>query len=243
MDGKHIYIVPPANSGSVFYNFKGTYSVVLFAIVDHNYEFIYVDVGTEGKSSDGGIWRECTFKEWLEADDLEMPEPRNLPGSNVPTCPMIVADDAFPLTPNVMKPFNRRHLSKSEAVFNYRLSRARRVAENCFGILANRFRVFLTNIMMQPDRVVGMVLAAAILHNLLRRRCGKNYIPAGSIDQEDVDHGLIPGEWRNQYQLPKIPPPQGRNTPILAKQLRKRLSKYFMTPAGEVPWQYDSIKF
>jgi hypothetical protein len=66
-----------------------------------------------------------------------------LPGSETPIPYVLVADDAFPLTSYLMKPYAGK-LTKGSAksVFNYRLSRARRIVENAFGLLSSVFRIF-----------------------------------------------------------------------------------------------------
>ena len=60
-DGKHIPILHPKDSGSDFYNYKGFFSIVMLAIVDYDYRFLYVDVGCQGRISDGGVFRNSAF--------------------------------------------------------------------------------------------------------------------------------------------------------------------------------------
>lgn len=55
MDGKHKTLQSPIKSGSDFYNYKSFFSIVLFALVDANYNFIYANVGFQGRISDGGV--------------------------------------------------------------------------------------------------------------------------------------------------------------------------------------------
>ena len=133
----------PENTVGEFYNYKGTDSVVLMAIVDANYSFIYVNVGCQGRISDGGVFKNTEFCKKLANKDLTLPQDEALPGRTIPVPYTLIADDAFPLTRHIMKPYaTDLNRGSPRIVFNYRLSRARRIVENAFGLLASVFRIF-----------------------------------------------------------------------------------------------------
>ena len=55
---------------------------------------------------------------------------------------IIVTDYDFPLRTDLLKHYPFHNFLFPHRLFNYRLSRGRRIFENGFGILANRFRFF-----------------------------------------------------------------------------------------------------
>ncbi|XP_068082458.1 uncharacterized protein [Anabrus simplex] len=232
LDGKHIRIKRPPNSTSSFFNYKGTYSIILFAMVDADYCFRYIDVGHDGIANDSTVFKNSTLKIALEKNLL-----------NWPNGGLCVADDAFCLTPYCLKPFSHRGLTVQERVFNYRLSRARRVAENAFGILAGRFRVFNTPIPLNVDTIETLVKSACAIHNWLRQISSRTYFPSGSVDDEDLNTGVItPGAWRI---VPTFMSPVDRfcssnNCGRAGEQVRKWYMHQFMTTLS-VPRQMTSI--
>lgn len=127
--------------------------------MDHNYNFTFIDVGSYGSISDGGIFAKSSLRIAIEENQL------NLPNGYV-----ILGDEAFPLTPYLMKPYPRRNqLSIPQKVFNYRLCRARRIVENAFGILSARFRIFKSPIVLKTNTVIKLIKATCALHNWIRK--------------------------------------------------------------------------
>ena len=73
MDGKQVNIEVPANSGTVYFNYKKTFSVFLPALVDVNCKFIMIDVGSFGRSSDGGILLHSALGRRMDNGRLNIP--------------------------------------------------------------------------------------------------------------------------------------------------------------------------
>jgi hypothetical protein len=170
MDGKHIAIKCPRNGGSLYYNYKKFHSIVLLALVDADYKFVWVDAGANGSASDAQVFNGCELKAAIQHNTIGFPEDDPLPGDDKPIPYFIVGDDAFALRTWLMKPYTLRNLTHEQRIFNYRLSRARRIVENAFGILANRFGCLLTKMRQTPETVADIVLACCCLHNLMRIR-------------------------------------------------------------------------
>lgn len=79
LDGKHIACKCPSRSGSIFFNYKKYYSVVLLALVDSDYKFVWADIGGCGSASDAQLWNDSDLKAAAENGDLDLPQPGPLP--------------------------------------------------------------------------------------------------------------------------------------------------------------------
>ena len=237
LDGKHVACRQPPNSGSTYYNYKGFYSIIMLALVDADYKFIWVDIGGKGAASDAQIYNASELKEVVDDASIGFPPPEFLPGDNQDPCPFFfVADDAFALDESMMKPFSQRKMTDEERIYNYRLSRSRRIVENAFGILANRFQILLTTMNHHPSTVRLIVQTCIILHNLMRTRYPG--LQNAAVDREDDQHNVIPGAWRTGRNMQDLHTVRGPNrASTVAKRQRLLLKHYVNSPAGSVAWQ------
>ena len=125
IDEKHICTENPPNSGSLYYNYKGFYSLMLLAICDANYNFTVLDVGQYGSNNDADVLANSLLGQILETNSLKLPSPPQLEGCNYNPLPYyFVGDEDFPLSEIMMRPYPGK-LEEPEKIFNYRLSRAR----------------------------------------------------------------------------------------------------------------------
>lgn len=237
IDGKHVQIRCPNESGSDYYNYKGTFSTILLAVVDDAYCFTYVDIGSNGRASDGGVLANSKLQQAIDNNTL-----------NLPANALFVADDAFPLREYLLKPYTKRAgaLTLKQKVFNYRLSRARRIVENAFGLLASRFRIFEKPIPLSPEKVDSIVKATIALHNWLRITSPGVYFYRGCVDVEDIETGeIIEGDWRRNVRTEGLPSVRNfgrlRNPTKRARKVRDELADWFMGE-GSVPWQFQFVQ-
>ncbi|CAN7945786.1 unnamed protein product [Ixodes hexagonus] len=250
LDGKHVAIQAPDDAGSDTFNYKGFHSIVLLAACDATYKFTLVDIGQPGRFSDGGVFRDSEMGQSVLSGGLDLPPAGQLPQTQTKLPFVFVGDEAFPLLPNLMRPFPRRELQLLARLFNYRLSRARRIIESTFGILVARWRIFRQPFQSSPETLEAIVWACVNLHNYLRacdesEQGHRRYCPRGYTDQETTSGDVVDGHWRADARVSNalsgmdcisslVPADKG-------KAVRDTFSRYFCSRAGEVPWQYRVV--
>jgi len=78
IDGKHIQLKCPSDSGSMYYNYKHYCYIVLQGLADARCRFIAFDIGAYGKQSDGGIFRHISLYQLLRSNNFNMPNAKKL---------------------------------------------------------------------------------------------------------------------------------------------------------------------
>ena len=116
INGTHIRIECPKNSGTLYYNYKDYYSLVLLAVCGANYCFTRFDIGSYDSNNDNGILTNSEMDARLENQSFDLRRDTDL----VACVGFLLGDEIFPLTSRLLKPFSGRNLPKD----NYRHSRA-----------------------------------------------------------------------------------------------------------------------
>ncbi|XP_036143475.1 putative nuclease HARBI1 [Monomorium pharaonis] len=227
IDGKQVQIQSPPHNGSVFYNYKGNHSINLLAVCDAKYCFTLVDIGAEG--SDGGIFAHSNFGQQFDRNEMDLPQPRPIKASGLALPFVLVADEAFALTYYMMRPYPR--LNRQRKVFNYRLSRARRMIESAFCILTSKWQIYRRPIIASVSTAVKIIQATVCLHNFIIQNENKlslskrHYIRM--INKEVVNNALqeISNAGRNGHTR-------------FASKIRDDFASYFEN-TGAIPWHWE----
>lgn len=232
IDGKHIAIRAPHKSGSQYFNYKKFFSTVLLAVVDAKYKFVVVDCGAYGRNSDGGILFNSTFGQKLQNQTLHIPPNKCLPGTDVSLPHVFVADEAFPLSKNIMRPYPGNQLigNRDKKVFNRRLSRSRQTVECAFGILTMKFEIFERRLKIQPRHLYSIILACTCLHNYII-----DSDPVMFLQEESHNRR------RNSTILDSLHSREDDNL-LQNMDIRDDFKEYFNSPSGSLDWLNDIVE-
>lgn len=236
LDGKHVRIKCPPNAGSLYYNYKRYHSIILMAASDASYRFTFIDVGSPGADGDVNVFSRTDFGKHIleDAPFLNLPPDSPINGDDTPY--FFIADDAFPLSHRIMKPYGTAtELINAQRIFNYRLSRARRTVENAFGILTMRWGCLRSEFLCAPDKVKIIVAACCALHNFLLNRSASY---ATSADRYDKNEKVVEGEWRTLQQMDQINGHKRGRPHEAGSFIRRKLTEYFNN-VNILPFQFE----
>ena len=75
LDGTHVTLKKPKNTGALYHNYKGFFSIAMLAVVDGQYNFRWLDAGTVGSCSDAQIFNASQLKTRIEDGRIGFPDP------------------------------------------------------------------------------------------------------------------------------------------------------------------------
>uniref|UniRef100_A0A3Q3F1G4 DDE Tnp4 domain-containing protein n=1 Tax=Labrus bergylta TaxID=56723 RepID=A0A3Q3F1G4_9LABR len=155
IDGCHVRVVAPAAHEQAYLNRRLFHSIQFQAICDHRGKFLDVFVGYPGSVHDARVLRHSD----VYVHQLYPPQAWFLIEDGGYPC---IQDPITLITPYqepVQSPVHRR--------FNGKLSRARLVVEQAFGIMKTRWRtIFLKAMEVRIPFAVEVITCCAVLHNL-----------------------------------------------------------------------------
>ncbi|KAK3931751.1 Protein ALP1-like [Frankliniella fusca] len=252
VDGKQVYIKAFPHSGSRWFGYKKRHCMTFMGVSNAKHQFIIVESGASGKRSDANIFHRSNFASKLIHGQLNIPPSCPVSGltENLPF--FFVGDNAYPKSGNFAVPFKGMSLKDEEMVYNYRLSRARRVVENAFGILCARFRIMFRPIEGSPSLVRSIILCCLALHNMHLQDeesvppAARKYKPFKYADFYREDRSVVYGRWRNEdpnaekslfHQLVKQSSSLPKQQSAKGLDLQEMLVRYFVIKS--VPWQWE----
>lgn len=180
-----------------------------------------IDIGASGKDSDGGIFKNSSIGIKLADNTMNVPEPQPLHSDIVSLTHVLVADEAFQLSEYILTPYSRKSFNFSHRIFNYRLSRARRIIESSFGILTQIWRILRRPLETNVQNAVKIVKATVCLHNWLQEIGSQKH----TLNEEiNTNKNAIKTSRTLKINLK------------YAHNVREEFCKYFNDP-GRVSWQ------
>ena len=218
IDGSHVPVTPPALNHTDYYNRKGWYSVLVQAVVDHNYLFTDLCIGWPGGVHDARVLANSSiFKKVSSGIFLQGEE--QVQGQTLRR--LLLGDSAYPLIPFLIKPFSfSSSLTFQQKNCNYRLSRARVVVEISFGRLKARWRRLSKQVDFHIDNVPHIIAACCALHNMC-----------------EIHHDSFNEEWLQEVNLDEPDSVPDTSTPTPSGTGGDRVRNILMDYFEHNPWK------
>ena len=217
IDREHVRIECPKLSRTLYYNYKGFYSLVLMAVCDANYCFSLIDIGQYGSNNDSGVLAASKMGQLFEDNEM-----------NLLSSSKISESDDFDFT----------YFLLGDEIFLLRHSRARGCIENAFRILSARWRIFQKKIRATVKHFESYTLACLALRNYLCQTKNAGYSPSGFADS--------PFEWQSlnnrNNAFEDLSRTYGSRVAREALEIRSELKCYMNSQEGSLPWQVDYIR-
>lgn len=207
MDCTHIKIRSPGNEDAErFRNRKGYCSLNVQAICNANMEFSDIVARWPGSSHDSTIFNNCQQRARFEQGTY---------GDAV-----LLVDAGYPCRRYLMPPLDVA-LTPEENLYNESQIRSRNIVERLFGCWKRRFPVLAVGMNVRLDNTFPIVVATAVLHNMLRR-------VGEGIPQDDPNLHLA-APWAEHLNQGEIPQPLNNQALQLNDTLIRRriINTYF----------------
>lgn len=178
----------------------------------------------------------------FERKQMNLPVPKQLTADGVALPYVLVGDEAFTLSDYLLRPYPEKGgLDLERNIFNFRLSRARRVIENSFGIMVSQWRILKKPIEASVGNTISMVQAIICLHNFLRKRGSNEYYivpkqPFNACLNQTVDIAVV--ENLENSALQDIKAPVNNNSSQRNIKMRDEYCDFY-NEEGAVFWQYN----
>ena len=96
IDGSHIPVRPTLLNHTDFYNRKGWYSIILQAVVNHEYLFRDINVGWPGSVHDARVFVNSQLYNRIQNNKILDSSSIDISGTKI--LPFLVGDSAYPLS-------------------------------------------------------------------------------------------------------------------------------------------------